>query len=79
MEIKINFHAELEANILEQIEFIQEEFDYLFGHKMYYDSQDRDIAAGLINYLARIVDSQVAIEKLSRSLENLENKYPNLF
>ena len=79
MEIKINFHAEIEAKTVEQIQFICKEFDYLFESKIQYTAKDRKIAADLINYLARIIDSPTAINQLSNILEDLEAKYPNLF
>ena len=79
MEIKINYLAELEANISGKLDFIQSEFDYLFSHKMKFSAEDRKKAAGLINYLAKIVDSPIAVNRLSEILEELEAKYPNLF
>ncbi len=78
MEIKINFYAELEANTYKQIQFIREEFDYLFGHKMHFSAEDQKVAAGLINYLARIAIHPSAIQQLSKVLEDIESKYPNL-
>ena len=79
MEIKINYHAELEAKVVEQINFIREEFDVLFNHKIHYSARDREVATGLINYLANIVESEFALQALSKTLEELEIKYPNLF
>ena len=77
--VKINYHQEIEAKIVDYINFIREEFDYLFSQKHTFTAQDRDIATGLINYLAKIVDSPIAIEYLSQTLEELEYTYPNLF
>ena len=77
--IKVNFHAEIEAKIVDQVNFIREEFDHLFSQKTDYTKQDRELAAGLINYLAKIVDSPIDINHLSQTLEELEFAYPTLF
>ena len=77
--IKVNFHAEIEAKIVDEVNFIREEFDHLFSQKTDYTKKDRELAAGLINYLAKTIDTPISIDHLSQTLEELEFTYPNLF
>lgn len=79
MQIRIDYNAELEANLFNQIKFIREEFEIHFGHKLQYNYADKRLAEDLINYLAKIVNSPNYIDFLVETLEQLENDFPNLF
>jgi hypothetical protein len=79
MEIEIDFNAEIREQIEDQIQFIREEFDALFGNHNEYTEKDKALAAQLLNYLSKIIDQPICLDFLSKTLQNLEEKYPCLF
>ncbi|UYP44125.1 hypothetical protein NEF87_000410 [Candidatus Lokiarchaeum ossiferum] len=79
MKIAINYREEIETNIREDIEFVRDEFECLFGQKNKYTLQDKNIAIGLLNHLSKLIETPICLDFLSRTLEDLELNYPTLF
>ena len=79
MEIKINYSEELDLEVKNQINFIREEFECLFGDKATFDEKDRKMAMDLLNHLSKQLDQSAPIDILSQTLEHLEQRYSGLF
>ena len=79
MQIRINFSSEIDQSIKDQINFIREEFEYLFNGKPEFTQDDRNIARGLLHHLSKIIDSANCIDYLTKTLEELEVSFPTLF
>ena len=79
MQIRINFSSEIDQSITDQINFVREEFEYLFNDKSEFTQEDRDTAKGLLKHLSKIINSANCIEYLTKTLEDLEVSFPTLF
>jgi hypothetical protein len=79
MELKVDYTVELEASIQDQIGFVKEEFDILFGNRIEFTEHDRELAADLLNYLSKVIDQPICLDYLTKTLESLEKRYPLLF
>ncbi|MCF2140293.1 MAG: hypothetical protein K9W44_09595 [Candidatus Lokiarchaeota archaeon] len=79
MQIRINFSSEIDQTIINEINFIREEFNYIFGDKEKYTAEDRKIARNLLHYLSKKINSANCIEYLTNVLEDLECSFPTLF
>ena len=79
MEVKINFSKNLERDFKKEINFIKEEFELLFGHKIYYTEAGKRQALDLLKYLTKNIDSPIYLRELEETLTFLEEKYVNLF
>jgi len=79
MEVQINYRLELEADIREAIDFVRDEFMFLFGQKLTFTEIDRQIATDLINHLAKLIESPLCLDHLAKTLKEIEQIYPTLF
>ena len=79
MEIFVNYKLMLEENIVDQINFIREEFIHLFSEKSNYSTADHKLALDLLNQLSKLVQSPTCLDYLAKTLNKLEEKYPELF
>jgi len=79
MEIFVNYKSMLEENIIDQINFIRDEFIYLFSEKSTYSTVDHKLALDLLNQLSKLVQSPTCLDYLANTLDNLEETYPELF
>ena len=79
MEIFVNYKSILEENIVDQINFIREEFIHLFSEKSTYSTADHKLALDLLNQLSKLVQSPTCLDFLAKTLDILEEKYPELF
>lgn len=69
----------LEKNIVDQINFIRDEFIHLFSEKSTYSTEDHKLALDLLNQLSKLVQSPTCLDYLAKTLNVLEEKYPELF
>ena len=79
MEIFVNYKSMLEKNIVDQINFIRDEFIHLFSEKSTYSTEDHKLALALLNQLSKLVQSPTCLDYLAKTLNVLEEKYPELF
>ncbi len=79
MEIFVNYKSMLEENIVDQINFIREEFIHLFSEKSTFSTADHKLAIDLLNQLSKLVQSPTCLDYLAKTLEKLEENYPTLF
>ncbi|MHA1777730.1 MAG: hypothetical protein DRO88_08840 [Promethearchaeia archaeon] len=79
MQIRINYTSEIDHTIIDEINFIRDEFDILFGQKTLYTSEDRQLARKLLNHLSKIINSANCLDYLTQTLEDLEDSFPTLF
>lgn len=79
MQIRINYTSEIDTTIMEQINFIREEFELLFGGKTEFSENDRETARSLLHHLSKIINSANCINHLTQTLEELEETFPTLF
>ena len=79
MEVQINYRLELESDVREAIDFIREEFMFLFGQKHIFTKNDRQTALDLINHLAKLIETPVCLDHLAQTLKEIEDVYPMLF
>lgn len=79
MELKVDYTVELEATIQDQIAFVKDEFDIMFGSRKEFTEHDRELAADLLNYLSRVIIHPICFDYLTKTLESLEKRYPLLF
>ena len=79
MQIRINYHTEIENIIFQRVEYLREEFHHLFGQKSYYTDDDRKTAMEIINYLTKTIESPQELNYILHILENVEEQYPLLF
>ena len=83
MHLHGDYEAIMENNLLEQLNWLKNEFDFLFKFKKNKISpEDRKLARRIIdNFIdcINIVDNERMLEILSEALETLEFDYPELF
>jgi hypothetical protein len=79
MEVQINYRLELEMDVREAIDFVRDEFMFLFGQKLTFTETDRQIATDLINYLAKLIETPLCLDHLAKALKEIEQIYPTLF
>ena len=79
MEVQINYREELEADVRKAIDFMRDEFMFIFGQKLTFTERDRQIAMDLINYLAKLIETPVCLDHLAKALKEIEEIYPILF
>ena len=79
MEIYIDYKSELETSIIDQINFIRDEFIHLFSNKTEYSEEEQKLAVDLLNQLSKLIQSPSCLDYLSKTLENLEQNFPTLF
>ena len=79
MEIFVNYKSMLQKSIIDQINFIRDEFIHLFPEKSTYSTADHKLALDLLNQLSKLVQSPSCLDYLAKTLNNLEEKYPELF
>lgn len=78
-----DYDAIMENNLLEQLNWLKSEFDFLFKFKKHKISQeDKKLARRIIdNFMDNInvIENERMLEILSDALETLEFDYPELF
>ena len=79
MEIFVNYKSMLEENIVDQINFIREEFIHLFSEKSTFSNADHKLALDLLNQLSKLVQTPTCLDYLAKTLDKLEETYPELF
>lgn len=79
MEVQINYREELEADVRKAIDFMRDEFMFIFGKKLTYTERDRQMAMNLINYLVKLIETPVCLDHLANTLKEIEEIYPTLF
>jgi hypothetical protein len=79
MDLHINYNSELEKSVRQEIEYIKEEFELLFGHLDRFEPQHKRLAANLLNYLSKMIETPVCLDYLTQTLQILERKYSALF
>ena len=79
MEIFINYKSELQKSIIDEINFIRDEFIHLFSQKTTYSTTDHKLALDLLNQLSKLIQSPTCLDYLAVTLEKLEENFPTLF
>jgi len=79
MEFQIDYQQELEATVRREIAFVREEFKILFGRKQIYTDKERQLATHILNHLSKNINEPMCLGYLSKTLQTLEQEYPELF
>lgn len=79
MQIRINYNSEIDQTIIDEINFIRDEFDIHFGQKTSYSTEDRKLARRLLDHLSKTINSVNCLDYLTQTLEDLECSFPTLF
>jgi hypothetical protein len=83
MRVSLNYHEILEEILLENLEWLREEFEILFKSKKgKYTSKDKKVANNILDYIlehASVYDNILLLNLLNETIENIENHYLNLF
>ena len=84
MKVSVNYHEILEENLIEEIEWLKEEFIILFKSKVpkYTTERDKNTANNILDYMmdnVYVYDSMILLTLFTEAIENIERMYPNLF
>ena len=83
MKVSVNYHEIIEENLLEELEWLKEEFIMLFKSKaLKYTEGDRMTANSILDYVMDnmyVNDSMILLTLFTETIENIEKMYPNLF
>ena len=83
MKVSVKYHEILEENLIEELEWLKEEFILLFKSKMEkYSERDKMIANDIMDYVMEnlyVYDNMIFLTLFTETIENIEKMYPNLF
>ena len=83
MKVSVNYHEILEENLIDEIEWLKEEFIILFKSKgQKYNERDKVTANSILDYVmdnVYVYDSMILLTLFTEAIENIERMYPNLF
>ena len=83
MKVSVNYHEILEENLIEELEWLKEEFIILFKSKVQkYTEKDKMTANRILDYAmdnVYVYDSMILLTLFTEAIENIERMYPNLF
>lgn len=83
MKVSVNYHEILEESLIEEIEWMNEEFSILFKSKVQkYTERDRKTATRILDYImdnVYVYDSLILLTLFTEAIENIEKMYPSLF
>ena len=63
----------------ESIDYLKNEFDELFGHKIYYNAQDKALALEILEHFSKTIQSPYCLDDVTDILKYLERNYKGLF
>ena len=83
MKVSVKYHEILEENLIEELEWLKEEFILLFKSKMEkYSERDKMNANDIMDYVMEnmyVYDNMIFLTLFTETIENIEKMYPNLF
>ena len=83
MKVSVNYHEILEENLIDELEWLKEEFIILFKSKgQKYNERDKVTANNILDYIMDnmyVSDSMILLTLFTEAIENIEKLYPNLF
>ena len=83
MKVGIKIDEIIEDLLTKELEWLNEEFEVLFKFKKdKYTETDRKIANNILDYFLEntyVGDNLILLNLLNEKVENIENKYNNLF
>ncbi|MBY8990183.1 MAG: hypothetical protein KGD58_05475 [Candidatus Lokiarchaeota archaeon] len=83
MKVSVNYHEILEESLIEELEWLKEEFIILFKSKVQkYTNRDKSTANSILDYVMNnmyVNDSMILLTLFTEAIENIERMYPNLF
>jgi len=83
MKVSVNYHEVLEESLIEELEWLKEEFLILFKPKMpKYTERDKMTANGILDYImdnVYVYDSMILLTIFTEAIENIERMFPSLF
>ncbi|MFX0029658.1 MAG: hypothetical protein ACFE8B_10640 [Candidatus Hermodarchaeota archaeon] len=83
MKVSVKYHEILEEGLIEELEWLKEEFILLFKSKVEkYTERDRIIANDIMDYVMEnmyVYDNMIFLTLFTETIESIEKMYPNLF
>lgn len=83
MEASINYHQVLEESLRREFVWLIEEFKILFKSKIENDTKkDKKLANDILDYIlekAYVYDNTILYNLFTKTMENIEKMYPDLF
>ena len=83
MKVSVNYHEILEENLIDELEWLKEEFIILFKSKgQKYNERDKVTANSILDYVmdnVYVYNSMILLTLFTEAIENIERMYPNLF
>lgn len=79
MRINIDYMEEFEAELQQELDFIKEEFNILFGYRRDFNQKDRSLAFALLAQFSKKMEQIYFVDYFPQTLKELEEKYPQLF
>ncbi|KKL51525.1 hypothetical protein LCGC14_2294640 [marine sediment metagenome] len=83
MKVSIKYHEVMEELLRKELEWLREEFEILFKSKTEgYSEKDKKIANDILDYILEnnyLYDNIRLLNLLNEVIENIENKFPDLF
>jgi hypothetical protein len=83
MKVSVNYHEILEESLIEELEWLKEEFIILFKSKAQkLTEKDKSTANSILDYVMDniyVYDSMILLTLFTEAIEKIERMYPNLF
>ena len=83
MKVSVKYHEILEEGLIEELEWLKEEFILLFKSKgEKFTERDKMIANDIMDYVMEnmyVYDNMIFLTIFTETIENIEKMYPNLF
>ncbi|MFX1427073.1 MAG: hypothetical protein ACFFBE_11520 [Promethearchaeota archaeon] len=83
LKVSVKYHEILEEGLIEELEWLKEEFILLFKSKVEkYTERDRIIANDIMDYVMEnmyVYDNMIFLTLFTETIESIEKMYPNLF
>ena len=83
MKVSVNYHEILEESLVEELEWLKEEFLIMFKSKMeQYTEREKITANAILDYAMEnifVSDNIIFLTLFTETIDNIEKMYPNLF
>ncbi|MFX1280094.1 MAG: hypothetical protein ACFFA3_11800 [Promethearchaeota archaeon] len=83
MKVSVKYYEVLEESLIEELEWLKEEFLILFKSKAgNYTEREKITANEILDYVMEnmyVYDNMIFLTLFTETIENIEKMYPNLF
>jgi hypothetical protein len=83
MKLSVNYNEILEESLMEELEWLKEEFILLFkSNAQKYSERDKMTANAILNYIIDnlyVNDNMILLTLFTEAIETIEKTYPYLF